>query len=126
MFVTDHAVERYIERVKPHLSDAEAREELKRLLPLAEVDRHGPPWCSDPGRADSFALLSDGIVFPLLHGRVMSCLTRSEVGAELRIVKAKERREQRERRNRKGTQEKHGKVAREARRRARDARGQAA
>lgn len=123
-YLTDHAVDRYIERVKPMLSVAQAREELRRMLPMATIDRAGPDWCSDPGHADSFVLLSDGIVFPLYRGRLISCLTRAEVGAELRMVRREERRKARDGGPKRKKQ--HGKVARQERRRLRDSRGEAA
>jgi hypothetical protein len=51
--VSNHAVERYVERVKPHLGEKQAREELEALSRLGE--RTGKPyWFLGYTRADFY------------------------------------------------------------------------
>jgi hypothetical protein len=51
--VSNHAVERYVERVKPHLGKRQARQELQALANLGE--RVGKPsWFLGYGRADYY------------------------------------------------------------------------
>lgn len=120
LLVLPHAIERYRERVKQQLTIEQAADELERLLPMATITRERPVWTSE-GTQDSWAVLTDAIAFPIERHCVMSCLTRGEVGAELRITKARKRRERSERNGRPGAKKKHGKVARDSRRRARAA-----
>ena len=60
--VTRHAVDRYVERVKPALGDEQARRELEALLELA-VRCGRPSWWEGPRRSgDVYVLLAPGVV----------------------------------------------------------------
>lgn len=123
--LAEHTIERYGERVKPALTREQIATELVGMLAGAELVTEMPAWITGTERADEWVLLTDAIVFPVIAGRITTCLTRGEVGAEIRVVRAQERRERRERDGRPGARKKHGKVARDARnarRRVRDGR----
>jgi hypothetical protein len=129
VFVTDHAVERYQERVKPALDLEQAQAEVMRLLPGLEFTFERPVWAAAADQPHTeWVMVGDGIAF-VVHGeRVVRCVTRSETGAEVRIVKQKIGQQKRSRKSAPGQREKHGKVARhgkvqrDARRRAQDQR----
>jgi hypothetical protein len=64
--VTDHAAERYVERVKPHLTKSEARDEITRLV----TGREPEPYCDyveDGEHFDAFMELAPGITLGLRH-----------------------------------------------------------
>lgn len=116
--VTSHAVERYIERVKPHFTYEQAVEELERVLPFADMTRDLPWTGISNGEQDCWAAL-DGIAFPVVRGVLTTCVSRASVGAQVRIVRTERKHKPRPQTKRK---KQHGKVARSERRRARDQR----
>ncbi len=64
--LTDHVLDRYVERVKPMLNRRQAKLEITALLDLAdepvpEVDFHHPELNPDVGSFDCYVVLSDGI-----------------------------------------------------------------
>ena len=61
--ISDHAVSRYHERVKPALLREDARRDLVRILEqLGEIEiLERPPWPLPPGQV--YALLAEGICF---------------------------------------------------------------
>lgn len=124
--VRRHAIVRYQERVRPALDDAELLAELARVLPGATVVYECPLWCSpaasDGNWPDRWVMLGDAIVFPACGLALLTCLTRGEVGAQVRVQRQERRRDSVERASRRGTKKKHGKVARDARRSAQAAR----
>lgn len=63
-----HAVERYVERVKPGLSFGAAAAELEGLLwsGALELTDEAPAFCGSPNPDDGFLRLGD-IAFPLLR-----------------------------------------------------------
>lgn len=67
LWVSDHAVERYIERVAPGLDELTAREQLRLLLEMAEVKPEPPEWTegTDFRRSPAYAEVSDGIAVAL-------------------------------------------------------------
>lgn len=88
--VTDHAVWRYQERVRPGLELADARRDLLRLLKGCEVTTDLPDWTRDrEDRVDAVAVLSDGVVLALIRERgskyrAVTCLVRGGMGEQTR------------------------------------------
>jgi hypothetical protein len=119
--VHKHAIERYQERVKPTLTVAEAELDLRRVLRYAEITAQMPEWLS-PGDAREWVMLGDAIAFPMLDGRVLTCVTRLTAGDERREATGRARRARAARRAQPGVRKKHGPVARDERRRARERR----
>lgn len=112
VYLTTHAVDRYWERVKPHLRRDQAQDELERFLPMSEVSAIAPEWwVHDPGETEAvaYALLCDGIVFPLaIHGAyytAITCGVRGGLGETARA--ARNSRHQSERRRRAEKRRKH-------------------
>ncbi len=66
--LTDHAVERYIERVRPGLGYPAAKADLLRLIEQHGVMVDRPDWYS-PGRttqADRFVQVAPGVLLPCM------------------------------------------------------------
>lgn len=104
MIATDHAVQRYQERVKPALDAAACKAELEALLAVApEVER--PAWCSVDANAghpaDRYLELADGILAAAAGGICVTVMVRSGLGERERANrnrrKARERRRKRRR-----------------------------
>ena len=114
-----HAVERYIERVRPGLCFGDASGELSALMEHAEVSETPPEWHGG-GPEVAWLLLSDDVAFPLCRTRGSYLLattcdirgtgqrTKREI-AERREAKRKARELRRWRRNRKSFN--HGEAA---------------
>lgn len=100
MKVTQHACERYIDRVKPYLTVKQARAELERLLEMGTV-RGQPCWhkavhVDEESVPDFYVELSDGIACPVRDGWVITVLTRAgmtEGSRSYRNRKKKQRRQ---------------------------------
>lgn len=76
--LTEHAIERYVERVKPHLELAEARAELERLADMCPGPSEPPAHLRERrDDADAFAEIAPGIWLVLLNGRALTCLTNA-------------------------------------------------
>lgn len=81
VLIAPHAVERYRERVKPHLSVAEASRDLCRLISEgAHPLEHPPPWILNADRYDAeYIALGPDVVFAAVrrrrHIRLVTCLT---------------------------------------------------
>lgn len=78
--VTTHAALRYCARVRPHLSVAEARSEIRELLLENAVRWERPPeWCQ-PSREhapDFYLVVSGSLAFPVVRERtVTTCMVR--------------------------------------------------
>lgn len=88
IYVTPHAIARYRERVKPHLSDETIISEVRRLCELAgEPVGERPEWSR--GRPEGiFCEVCDGIAFVFEQGEkglvCVTVLTRSATGEEIR------------------------------------------
>lgn len=66
--VTAHAADRYVERVKSHLSRREATRELLRLADAGSWEQERPEWLKpSEARADAYLLIADGIALPLFQ-----------------------------------------------------------
>lgn len=114
--ITDHAVDRYIERVKPLLTKELARREIEALLATqgGEINPQAPSWIPFESRAErdftGWIELSDGIALAFMANRAVSVFVRSGVSptyrAHRRAAKKRKRRhsqaqKQRERNDRK-------------------------
>jgi hypothetical protein len=87
--LTDHAVLRFHERVRPALTRGQARAELERLAPVVEIAEEPPAWYRGDGpRTQGYGLLGNDIAFPLMfNGRVyyaVTCVVRGAVGDDER------------------------------------------
>lgn len=101
--LTNHAVERYVERVKPTFDFSEARRELQRLCDLAgEPSRERPDWHFLPEHAteaaEFYLTLSDGICAAVKGTDVVTVLTRGGSSPAHRANKRERKRRQRARR----------------------------
>lgn len=91
--LSDHAVERYRDRVRPLFSLEEACGELVSRLRRAEVHLTRPGWARSfsvvgEGRyPDEFvAVEADELLFPVRSGCILTTLTPEHVGATVRWV----------------------------------------
>jgi hypothetical protein len=75
--LSDHAVVRYHERVRPGLTLDRAGDELERLLAAHGRWAERPDWVSDELPANRWVLLGDGIAFPVEGDVAVSCVTRA-------------------------------------------------
>ena len=94
--ISDHAVARYQERVRPGLDEAAARAELERLRAVATVVREAPAWLHAADQASCYLLLGDDVVLPLLRrsggGWVAStCVAKSTMTVQRRAAKTARR-----------------------------------
>jgi hypothetical protein len=86
--LTNHAVDRYIERVKPALDRDAARSELQALVRAAgEPSSEQPEWHAREVPCSLYLEISDGIVATVQEQAVTSVITRGGSGPD-----AKERR----------------------------------
>ena len=100
--VSDHAIQRFHERVKPALSLDAAKRELEVLVRLAGIPGHKPDWLYLPEEAtratDAYLTLSDGIVAPVVGRHITSVITRAGSNATHRANKNRARAKRRARR----------------------------
>lgn len=100
-FLTDHAITRYQQRVKPGLEHEVARTELEALVEAAPEPSSKPSWLYLPEEAteaaEHYLMLSDGIVAPIRGRTVVAVITRAGSNTEHRRNKnaAKARRRRR-------------------------------
>lgn len=84
---TDHAVERYIERVIPGRDDSSARHDLDMLKRFGTVTRRAPAWAACYAGVE-WLTVGNTIAFPLRrHGShlvAVTCLTKRCSPAALR------------------------------------------
>lgn len=65
--ISDHAVDRYIERVKPTLTRREATKDLRRLArSVGTITAERPEWVGESCYVDGWLLLGDDIALPVL------------------------------------------------------------
>jgi hypothetical protein len=64
---SDHAVERFSERLRPGIDPEEVRRQLSRMLSAAVVTRRPPEWFRQPPgqHADAFLVVGPDVVMPL-------------------------------------------------------------
>lgn len=85
--VSDHAIDRYIERVKPCLEPEQAKAEILRLFDEVVGFRDTPPDWHDPGKVPPFeryAMVGDGIAFGMKGLVVVTTLARGGHSDEVR------------------------------------------
>jgi hypothetical protein len=98
---TNHAVERYIERVKPALSAVVARQELEALIEMSLPSSPTPPaWLSafEPD-TEAFLELSDGIAGAVKGNTVTTILVRATDAPVVRQLKRRRKKRSALRRN---------------------------
>ena len=109
--LTEHAIVRFQERVRPGLSFHQARQEFERLLAAGVVSSQPPAWLGHhDGRLSSRYLTVGDLVIPLapVDGQLLaltcvprgsvSALTRADRNANRRRLRTKNRRARRARR----------------------------
>lgn len=119
-WISDHAVERWQERVRPGLDHEQAVVDMRRILPVCELTEVCPSWtgemAADGVLPNLWILVADGIALPIIGQNIATTLTRSSVSPQAR----ENRREYRQ--TRKSKHRPHGKVRARERARHRDAR----
>lgn len=96
--ITRHAVERYIERIKPALDEPAARRELEALLDLAEPLERPPVWI-EWRIGMTYHSLSDGIIAAeAANGYVTTILIRGGCSEKARARRKSRRVQKREER----------------------------
>lgn len=88
--VTNHAVEQYVRRVKPHIGATQARRELYALLEFAaEIER--PYWDLSKTRhaADGYLLIAPDVAAIVRDGAVVTVITK-DLAVELARQKRRE------------------------------------
>lgn len=77
---TRHAIDRYIERVRPTLEPGPARQELNTLVQRGDLADAAPEWEKKERPDTSYFCPTDGVCFPLcFSGGVfvaVTCITR--------------------------------------------------
>lgn len=101
--LTYHAVDRYIERVRPALAPRLARRDLLTLIAgIGSISASSPAWYAHHAPADAFLLLGGDIVLPLLttpRGYLaVTCITRGSLPASLREARNRDSAARRHRR----------------------------
>lgn len=100
--ISDHAVERFRERVRPALDLDDARRELLRLTQVAEIIAP-PEWAQmSDDRADGAVLLSDDVCLLVSYLRenrpvAVTCVFRGWCGSRERAARNRERRRRKNR-----------------------------
>jgi endonuclease III len=101
--ISQHAVDRYQERVRPTLDTEAARTELEAVLSMdPERINEAPEWvhvCET--KADYYLEVADGIVAPVAQGHVLTIITRGGSHPEHRARKMETKRRRRAARKRK-------------------------
>jgi hypothetical protein len=88
--VTQHAVIRYCQRVKPCLTVVDARRELRQIIPFGEL-RPRPEWASNLEEREQFLFIGDGIAFPVEDGHLLTCVVKGSLSPEARLRRAEKR-----------------------------------
>lgn len=89
--MSNHAVERYVERVRPTLDLESARGDLIRLLNsgAAVIEYERPAWCGgdDEPPADWFLLVADSFACPVRNGCAITVMARGTVSEGTRAYR---------------------------------------
>lgn len=113
VIVTQHAAERYVERVKPALTVSAAAVEVATLAELAGDPSEKPKWVANDerrGQVDAWLTICEGICLPLYHKRgrwiARTVLVRAGLSPERRESRRQKKQEAaRKRRDRRTTRE---------------------
>jgi hypothetical protein len=74
--ITDHAVERHQQRLRPSMPISCAEHELGRLVCQAHIRAEPPVWVAPRIRADRYPLLGADVALPLIRqGRILIATT---------------------------------------------------
>ena len=80
VWFTTHAIERYVERLRPALTKAAARRELVRLCEVAEITADRPGWLGLGEATDAYLLIGEDVALPVMRGHTgwvaITCMTR--------------------------------------------------
>lgn len=116
--VSDHAVERFQERVKPALDLDAARTELEALVRAAEKpSSEQPNWHVKAVPCSLYLHLSDGIACTVKDETVTSVLTRASEAPDAKAAKKREKKKrQAERRVKRHHDSRPGRMERRQRR----------
>jgi hypothetical protein len=105
--VTEHAIKRYGERVRPALDDSQLEAEVLRVVhDVGEVSWHPLGWCvADDAKTVGWIHVGPDIAFPLqFHWSRLgvlvatTCLTRGSFGEDMREARNRRARDRRQRR----------------------------
>ena len=97
--LSEHAVRRFRERVRPGLDEGQARNELSRLVAFGEMVGEPPEWlaATQRQRASCFLVLGD-LVLPLDPGRrdrevlcALTCIARGSLSEAARTARSARR-----------------------------------
>jgi hypothetical protein len=96
---THHSVERFAERVRPGLAEADVRVQLSRMLSGAVVTARRPDWLDqsapDASRADAFLLMGEDVCAPLVRHRSGELAAVTVVFRAMQPPRSKQRRRRR-------------------------------
>lgn len=106
--VTKHAIERYIERVKPACEPKFARVELMALVRVSELQSEPPPWVQDHRGDRSYMVPTDGVALVVVGRKVTTVLTRGGHDEAKTVQRRIEKRKKRRARRFKGSWDKGG------------------
>jgi hypothetical protein len=91
LLFTAHALERYQQRIRPHLTLHEAAADLRRLSVHATIgDR--PEWAAWHPREGRWLLIGPSIAFPVDDYRVLTCLAQGCISDTWRQKRNRDRR----------------------------------
>ena len=101
--ISDHCVDRYIERVKPALSIEQAEADLERLVGLAGIAAEPPAWHEERSllESDGYVVICDEIALPLQRAHdagvfvATTCVTRTSVSGKARAKRNHHKRSRR-------------------------------
>jgi hypothetical protein len=102
VYLSHHAVKRYVERVRPGLDWLAAQEQLATLVACAELETEPPSWwrgveCHE----DGLVLIAGDLVIPLIPGYIedeyvaTTCVARGNLPASERRHRSNLRRQRR-------------------------------
>lgn len=108
--LSDHAITRFHERVRPSLPRRQAKRELDRLIAVAAEPVAEVPFCTSK-KADAWLVLCDGVALPLAQtgkGYVaVTCIVAGTLSARERRRRNMRRRSRRHRRRMEKRTERH-------------------
>lgn len=83
---THHAIDRYVERVRPGLDRETAEKELNQFLAngVFVISDDPPNWKNLAYEGSWWLLLGDDVAFPCQHDIALTCITSTELPPEIR------------------------------------------
>lgn len=113
--LTTHALDRYIERVKPHLDRAEAKVEIQRLLSVAPDPTGRCDYVDEGEQFDAYIELAPGITLGLRHesDHSLTAVTTMIRTGENHSTKSQRRHEKRRRRRKAQAQKRRERLDRQ-------------